>query len=170
VPPEIRYTENRDQLEATAGQIERALAPGSQEHLSKNRANCGPFLWAELKPLPAFAQANLTTVHISVPLPGGAWHYEGRLIEKADDPTALVALETQLRQWTQDDGGFHVRKLTVPELQLLWAMITFDITDPALVVESNNHKLVMVLHEGDALIVDDYHNITPARRQALRTS
>jgi hypothetical protein len=61
-----------------------------------------------------------------------------------------------------DFSGLKIRKLNAEELKIFWAMIPFDITEPLFILESEQHKLLVVFKAPDELRIawiDDYQNV-----------
>ena len=95
---------------------------------------------------------------IRVPTNKGVQLLEGKLFQTAAEVKTFWKLFLRTYKF---DGSSHVRRPTPAELNLYWAMIPFDITEPIFVVESKSAKILAQFVEKDVKImwIDDYQEM-----------
>jgi len=86
--------------------------------------------------------------------PGPATHLEERILTRDEDKTAL---EAALRKLIVSDGGGGIRAMKTQEMAAWWPFISFDISEPTLVLQTRNggHLLILVFDSHHIVAVDD---------------
>jgi hypothetical protein len=125
---------------------------------------CGPGLWQDLKNDAALSRIRHGKVSFKVPVRGPDGKVvrtdtlDGKVFQTADE----VLLFWRAFSARTDFDGLKIRKLNTEEIKIFWAMIPFDITEPLFILESEQHKLLVVFKAPDELKiawVDDYQDI-----------
>ena len=69
---------------------------------------------------------------------------------------SVSAFAHYLRNALNDEGGVFIRKPTAAELDWYWTIISYDIEEPVLVLESPSHRIFLDFSEGEVLFADDF--------------
>lgn len=124
---------------------------------------CGPALWQELKDDTTLSKIETGTVMFQIPVLDDQQEItqmqmaSGKLFQSPDE--VWVFWNAFVKR--TDFSDLKIRKLNPFELELYWAMISFDITEPLFVLESKKHKILTVFRSPDDLTIvwiDDYQN------------
>ncbi|HET6248224.1 MAG TPA: hypothetical protein VFE47_11045 [Tepidisphaeraceae bacterium] len=126
---------------------------------------CGPGLWREIKDEPAIAKLTLGQVTLQLPVHDANGkvirtdQLEGRLFQSDENVLAFWKVFAQKMDFTD----YKIRKLTAAELEIYWAMISFDIAEPVFMVENKNHKNLVQFTSPEKMRVmwiDDYQHVS----------
>jgi hypothetical protein len=131
--------------------------------LNSNPLFCGPFLWEKLRKNKNVSVITTGNVNLEIPVFNenneriDTEKKEGKVFQSAEEALAFWKAFTA----TVDLKNYKIRKLNPYELQVYWAMIPFDITEPIFIVESKEYKFLTAFMSPDNLKIiwiDDYHN------------
>ncbi|RPI78568.1 MAG: hypothetical protein EHM45_06115 [Desulfobacteraceae bacterium] len=163
IPPGVRYIKASDELNGKAlKKLETIFCqnPIKLNTLFGSKVVCGPQPWLTLKKENPLKDMNITPANIFVPKStGGAQKFEGALFQSKTEITAFC---TSMEKYLEADGSaFKIRKPNSIELQIYWAMIPYDITEPIFVADNKNHKLLMhFLEDGETVLwIGDFNKM-----------
>ena len=155
IPPGVRYIKASDELNGKA--LKKLEAIFSQNPIKLNtlfgsKVVCGPQPWLTLKKENPLKNMNITPAKIIVQIStGGIQEFEGALFQSETEMTAFC---TGMEKYLGTDvSAFKIRKPNANELQIYWAMIPYDITEPIFVADNKDHKLLMhFLEDGETIL------------------
>ena len=165
IPDGVNYTYATDELNAKAKEKIRIAFSHTAENqrlqtIFGDRLICGPYLWDQIKSDKTVAEIKQGHVIFQVPvLEQGKVvrmdRAEGKLFQSEDE---IAAFSNAFSNVYHYDEARSIRKLTAQELNLHWSMISWDISEPIFVVESESHKILLsiVADELTVLWIDDY--------------
>ena len=167
IPQGIKYIKTSEKINQDAVQILKKLFSGKATDkevlsiLENNTLWCGPYLWNQIKNDKAMSKLKKGKVNFRAPLLDNDGNiirmekYEGKLFQSKDEVLAFwKAFSNKI-----DFSDLKVRKLNPKELKIYWAMISWDITEPLFILESKNHKILVVFTSPNELTItwiDDY--------------
>lgn len=115
--------------------IKQDLADSSSYQLSGASLIIGPALWHRYQHIPAISQIKEgnATFHL------GSQTLDGKLSQSvADTRTIWAVLRRELA-----GQPYTIRKATEKELQYYWAVISFDIEEPLLIIDARQHRYIL---------------------------
>lgn len=115
--------------------IKTDLADSSAYHLCGKLMIVGPVLWARFKKLEALAaiQGGNTTFMVDKD------KLSGKMTQDVEDTKKVwSALRKEV-----NGQDYSIRKLNEKELAYYWSVISFDIDEPLLIVETKEHKYIL---------------------------
>ena len=152
IPHGVRYKQASSEMNAKArGLIEGCFTnqPYRLDALFGTHVICGPKPWAALKTHAAFKGMKITPADIQIPVAGGRMQQlQGALFQTRQEITAFCRA---MQAYLKSDDSYAVRRPTEKELQIYWAMIPYDITEPIFVAANKDHAIL--LHFTDELKV-----------------
>lgn len=117
------------------------LADSTDYSLSERVLIVGPVLWARFKEIDALnkIEGGNTTFHVDNN------ELKGKLTQDVNDTKKVwSALRKEI-----NGQPYIIRKLNEKELQYYWSVISFDIDEPLLVVETKDHKYILNILKDD---------------------
>jgi hypothetical protein len=115
--------------------ITKNISDSSNFTLSDNLLIVGPVLWRRFKDIEALKniEGGNTTFHVDKDI------LIGKMTQDINDTKKV---------WTEfrkeiNGKDYIIRKLNEKELQYYWAIISFDIDEPLLIVETKDHKYIL---------------------------
>lgn len=119
---------------------------------------CGTGLWRNIKADPEMKKIDHGQVQINVPTKAGKQALEGKLFQNKEE---LAAFWRAFRRKYKFDAKATIRRPTAEELELYWAMIPYDITEPIFIVESPDAILLAHFMAKDLKIawIDDFKDM-----------
>lgn len=144
VPEGVRWNAPEPEQEyLVAAWLERMLAAdyAGEESLFGQTALVGPVLWDRLKTRMIIDPSDDLPTSFSIPRVERGLIAEGRGLQS---PASIEAFENSLRERLAADGGFTVRRLTGPELEILDALWGFDLEGPLLALETPQRRMLVV--------------------------
>jgi len=164
----IKTTEETNQL-AKAKLLKLFTSEAKKEEVLSLFANkfliCGPALWLEIKDDKSLSEIETGTVALQMPIINDKQELvrmqeeSGKLFQSPDEIWIFWNAFVKRTDFTD----LKIRKLNPLELEIFWAMIPFDITEPLFILESQQHKILTVFASPDDLKImwiDDYQNVT----------
>ena len=109
------------------------------EDLSDTILICGPGLWHNIKDDPEMKKLKLGVTVFQVPNINGVQVLEGKLFQGKKEVADFW--KAYWRKYKPDHQA-KIRRPTPGELNLYWAMISFDITEPMFMVESKDATIL----------------------------
>jgi hypothetical protein len=162
IPAGIRYLKASDETNIKAQKkLERAFSqtPVKLDDLFGADVVCGPLPWAEIKNAAVFRNLKITKADCVIPLSGGSQQVlEGALFRTKEEISAFCRA---MEEYLKTGGPYTIRRPTAEELQIYWAMIPYDISEPIFVADNKDHKLLMHFLEdsGNVLWIGDLQNM-----------
>jgi hypothetical protein len=137
------------------------LGPGGAavgEELCDQTLICGPGLWANLRDDAELKKIETGVTTFRVPAGDQMLVMKGKLLQTNDEVATFW--QAFARRYERDPSAI-IRRPTAEELNLYWAMIPYDITEPVFVIEGRSYRLFVDLSGDGAKIhwVDDYKNM-----------
>jgi hypothetical protein len=153
VPPGITYTAAPAEVNHQAAERLRQMLASRTAHCVGDVFMCGPFLWRQLKDDPAWMRAGGFGTHVLVPTTQGQLALAGHGFQNSNKAAHLLEdwLRSQLRGET-----FQIRKLNGKELAALWAILSYDIEEPVLVVDSGPRQFIFHFVHDEVFYIDDF--------------
>ena len=140
----IRYKRALPKMNAEArGLVEACFTnqPYRLDGLFGSHVICGPNPWADLKTHPAFKGMQITPADIQIPVAGGrVQRVQGALLQTQQE---IAAFCSALQDYLKSSDPYLVRRPTEKELQLYWAMIPYDISEPIFVAANKDHAMLL---------------------------
>ncbi len=128
------------------------------DDLSGDILICGPGLWHNIKDDPEMAKLKLGVTKIKVPTNNGVQELDGKLFQNKEEVAAFW--KAFWRKYKLDPQA-KIRRPTAKELDLYWAMIPYDITEPIFMIESK--EATILAHFPDKKMklgwIDDYKDV-----------
>jgi len=121
--------------------IKQNIDDSADYSLSGSMLIIGPVLWNRFKDIEVLKniQNGNTTFHV------GKQELSGKMTQDvSDSKKAWKEVRNEI-----NGQAYIVRKLTERELQYYWAVISFDIDEPLLVVETKEHKYILNILKED---------------------
>jgi hypothetical protein len=122
-------------IEQTKYLVTKELSDSTAYELNDGILFIGPVLWQRYKKIPALAGisgGNVTILFKNEKL-------SGKMTQEAKD---FKKVWDQLRKETAS-ADLTLRKPTTKELEYYWSVISFDIEEPLLVAETNEHRYIL---------------------------
>ena len=150
VPKGVTYIPATDQINDAARTLlrERFNAKASDEDvraLFEDTLFCGPGLWERIKGEENISKIKQGRLIMKLPVfkPDGRLDHfntmEGKLFQTHEQ--VLVFWKALIKQ--SDLSNLTIRKLNPLELRMFWALISFDISEPVFMLESDKHKFIV---------------------------
>ena len=111
---------------------------------------CGPYLTRVLATNAAFTALEYLPVDVWVPNVG-VLHQRAFRTEET-----VSAFAHYLRNALNAEGGIVIRRPSARELAGYWAIISYDIMEPVLVLQTASHAVFLDIHEGEVVFADDF--------------
>ena len=150
VPKGVTYIPAKEQINDAARELlkERFKADATDEDvhaLFDNYLSCGPSLWCDLKDDEGLAKLTNGKLHLVIPIrdQGRVVRHEildGKVFQKSDE--VLVFWKAFVKR--AEFENLKIRKLNPLELRVFWWMISFDITEPVFMMESEKHQYLVM--------------------------
>ncbi len=171
IPEGIRYKTASDGVNEKAKQVIYKLFSAKatdQVVLSSLHSKfliCGPGLWVNIENDKNLSQVDTGNVNFEIPVLNSDGQVtrvdklQGKVFQSPDE----VLLFWKAFSHGTRVSEFKIRKLNTEELQIYWAMIPFDITEPIFILESKEHKILTAFgSSGDLKVmwIDDYKNLS----------
>lgn len=139
IPPYVNYKYCKPKVHEAAKELalNELVLNNPTYSLATNNFIIGPVLWSRLDSLDGISEieGGKVTFHVDKK------KFDGKYIQTPADGKLVW---DQLR--SECDGvPIRVRKLTFAELEYYWAVISFDIVEPLLCVETSEHKYILDL-------------------------
>jgi hypothetical protein len=152
IPHGIRYKKASPEVNGKAQALIQDCfksQPYRLEALFGSHILCGPKPWADLKTHVALKGMEITSLHIQMPVSEGRMQLlQGALFKT---PEEVAAFCCAMQDYLKSSDTYTVRRPTGKELEIYWALIFYDITEPIFVAENEDH--VILLDFGDELKV-----------------
>ena len=176
IPKGVRYEKTTDEINKAAKSLALARFSGNTKDedilsLFETMVICGPGLWQDIKTNSVMAKLDKGKAEFHVPVfarDGTVERMdklEGNLFQSADE---ILLFWKTFAQRT-DLSELTARKLNPNEIEIFWAMIPFDITEPLFILESKKNKVLIVFTSPEKLKImwiDDYQNLS-MKEQAI---
>jgi hypothetical protein len=135
IPAGVNYKYSSDnKIKAAKQLIEQDIADSTSYQLSSNSLIVGPMLWRRYQHVPTISQIKEGHVTFKLDPP-----LEGKLAQSLTDTrTVWAALRREVA-----GQPYTIRKATEQELQYYWAVISFDIEEPLLIIETQKHRYIL---------------------------
>jgi len=141
IPKGIAYNyENNDLIEKAKKTIADNLSNNNDYRILDKNLIIGPELWKRFKDnkkIQTIEKGRVTFVVDNVEL-------EGKYSQDLNDSKIIW---DELKK--EISGDYIIRKATENELQYYWSVISFDIEEPLLIVETQNHNYILNLLKKD---------------------
>ena len=145
----------------------RGLAKLSQAFLTADHKDdevfastliCGPGLWRNIKDDAEMKKITTGVTTMEVPTNNGTQKFDGKLFQGKEEVAAFW--KVFLRKY-EFGAKAVIRRPTASELNLYWAMIPYDITEPIFVIEGKDATILTQFAGDDVKIgwIDDYKNM-----------
>ncbi|MFC4818531.1 hypothetical protein [Flavobacterium sp. GCM10023249] len=128
-----------DKIELAKQRIQECLS-GNGSALLQDHLIVGPVLWMRFKDHPEIQkiEEGKVTFHVN------DLEIEGKMCQSVKDSEIIWnALRKEIA------GDFQIRKATPSELQYYWSVISFEIEEPLLIVETQHHNYILNLLPND---------------------
>jgi hypothetical protein len=136
IPAGVNYKYTCDsKIQEAKKLLKRDLADSSSYQLSGASLIIGPVLWHRYQHIPAISQ--IKEGHVTFHL--GPQTLDGKLSQSETDTRTIWAV---LRRELAGQP-FTIRKATEKELQYYWAVISFDIEEPLLIVDAGKRRYLL---------------------------
>jgi cellobiose-specific phosphotransferase system component IIB len=126
--------------------IDRELSDKVDYTMNKGLLFVGPVLWSRFKKIPALAaikNGDMTITAISRKEPSG------KMTQNAAD---FKLVWDQVRAEVSGNT-YQLRKATPAELQYYWSVISFDIDEPLLIIQTSVHNYLLNFSKDDLTLV-----------------
>lgn len=136
IPAGVNYKYSSDsKIQEAKKLIKQDLTDSSSYQLSGASLIIGPALWHRYQHIPAISQIKEghATFHL------GSQTLDGKLSQRAADTQTIWAV---LRREIAGQP-YIIRKATEKELQYYWAVISFDIEEPLLIIDAGQHRYIL---------------------------
>jgi hypothetical protein len=144
IPKGIVYKYCDKSIDEKARQLIKSnIADSSQYSLSGDLLIVGPVLWSRLKNINKLAKISGGNTIFIV----DDKQLTGKAMQKIDDSRAVW---DEIRKEINKQP-FTIRKLNEKELKYYWSVISFDIDEPLLIVETKEHKYILDIMSKDPL-------------------
>jgi hypothetical protein len=151
VPKGVTYIPATDQINDAARQSlqEKFNVKASDEDvraLFEDMVFCGPGMWLNIRNDENISKIKQGRFITKVPVlkPDGRFDHfdsmEGKIFQTREQ--VLVFWKALVKQ--ADLDKLTIRKLNQEELKIFWKLISFDITEPIFMVESDKHKFLVL--------------------------
>jgi hypothetical protein len=125
--------------------ITKELSDSASYSLDKGMVFIGPILWSRYRKIPALEA-----------IPGGnitiLYNKEKLAAKLTQEKDGFKKIWDQVRAEV-NAGGFKFRKATYNELAYYWSVISFDIEEPLLIVETAGHRYILNLSPKDLALI-----------------
>lgn len=129
-----RYCE-KETVENAKLLIKNSISDGSNDSLLDNLLIVGPVLWSRFKNIDILnkIEGGNTTFHVDKNT------LTGKMTQDLNDTKKVWA---EFRKEVNGES-YIIRKLNEKELIYYWSIISFDIDEPLLIVETKDHKYIL---------------------------
>ncbi len=129
------------------------------DDLCANVLICGPGMWRNIKNDPEMEKLKKGVAKIKVPTNHGVQELEGKFFQSKDEVTAFW--KAFWRKYKRDPQA-KIRRPTARELNMYWAMIPYDITEPIFTIESKDATILAHFSDEKKMTlrwIDDYKDL-----------
>ena len=171
VPDGIRYNKASHEVNDKAKKLLKNLFVKNASDevvfatIFENSLICGPGLWQDIKNNKVMANINDSKVVLDIPIFNDdgtlkrTYKLDGKIFRS---PAEILSFWNVFSKMI-DFSNLKIRKLNQEELKIYWTMISWDITEPIFILESENHKILAVFLAPDNLKIawiDDYQEVS----------
>ena len=163
VPKGVVYKEaNADDNRKAFDKLWQVFVVGDRktgtDDLTSNILICGPGLWHNIKDDPEMAKLKLGVTKIKVPTNNGVQELDGKLFQNKEE---VAAFWKAFGRKYKPDPQAKIRRPTARELDLYWAMIPYDITEPIFMIESKDAVILAQFTDSNMKLgwIDDYKDV-----------
>lgn len=136
IPAGVNYKYSSDsKINEAKKLIKQDLADSSSYQLSSSSLIIGPVLWRRYQDVPAIGQIQEGRVSFHL----GQQTLAGKMSQSVVDTRTIWAV---LRRELAGQP-YTIRKANEQELQYYWAVISFDIEEPLLIIATEKHRYIL---------------------------